>query len=142
VPYRGGGPQLNDLISGQVQSGFVAISVVAPYVEAGNLRALAVLNGVRSPLLPDTPTLEEEGIHGIDVSQWRGIMAPSGTPRDSLLKLTNDFSEAFTAPEVKAALAKVGEEPLGAGPEEFGKFIQAEITKYREWATRLNISLD
>jgi tripartite-type tricarboxylate transporter receptor subunit TctC len=142
VPYRGGGPQLVDLMGGHVHSGLLALPVVAPHLKSGKLRALAVTSAKRSPAIPEVPTLDESGLRGLDVSQWWGVLVPTGTPRDIIVKLHAEFIEIVKLPNVRASMAELGAEPVGSSPEQFGEFIRAEIAKYRGVVKETKITID
>ena len=132
VPYKGGGPQLIDLMGGHVHSGFVALPVVAPHIKSGKVRLLAVTMAKRSPTLPDVATLAESGLAGFDVSQWYGVVAPAGTPGEITAKLNADLVDLLKLPDIKARMADLGAEPVGSTAAQFAEFIRAEITKYQK----------
>ena len=139
VPYKGGGPQLIDLLGGHVHSGFLVLPVVAPHLKTGRLRALAVSSLKRSPAIPDVPTLDESGVPGLDVTQWWGVLMPAGTPRDIIAKLHAEITEIIKLPNVKALMTDLGAERVGSSPEQFGDFVRAEIAKFRNVTKQANI---
>lgn len=130
VAYKGGGPQLVDLTGGHVHSGFLALPIVAPHLKAGRVHALAVTSPKRSPAIPDVPTLDESGLRGFDVSQWWGVLAPAGTPREIITKLNAELTGIVMLPDIKALLTEVGAEPAPTTPDQFAQFIRAEIGKF------------
>ena len=130
VPYKGVGPMLTDLISGQVAMGINGAPAVMPHVTSGRLRALAVTSLARVPSLPDIPTLDESGLHGFEANGWYGIVAPAGTPEAILRRLNSDVRRAMAAPELRARLDAEGAIPAGGMPEEFGAFIASEIARW------------
>jgi len=142
VPYKGGGPQLVDLMGGHVHSGFVALPVVAPQAKSGKVRLLAVTTIRRSPTIPDVPTLRESGLAEFDVSQWYGVVVPAGTPGEITAKLHTDLMELLRLPDIKARMADLGAEPVGSTGAQFGELIRSEIAKYRSIvkATKLTIN--
>jgi tripartite-type tricarboxylate transporter receptor subunit TctC len=142
VPYKGGGPQLIDLLGGHVDSGFLVLPVVAPYLKTGKLRALAVTSLERSPAIPDVPTLDESGLHGLDVTQWWGVFMPAGTPRDIIAKLHAEITDIIKQPNVRALMTELGAEPVGSSPEQFGDFVRAEIAKFRNVTRQANIRVN
>jgi tripartite-type tricarboxylate transporter receptor subunit TctC len=142
VPYKGGGPQLIDLLGGHVHSGFLVLPVVAPHLKSGRLRALAVSSLKRSPAIPDVPTLDESGVRGLDVTQWWGVFMPAGTPRDVIAKLHAEITESIKLPNMRALMTELGAEPVGSSPEQFGDFVRAEIAKFRNVAKQANIRID
>jgi tripartite-type tricarboxylate transporter receptor subunit TctC len=136
VPYRGGGPALTDLLGGQVQSMFVAISASIEYARAGNLRPLAVTTASRSDALPDIPTVGDF-IPGYEASTWCGIGAPKGTPAEVIDKLNKEINAGLVDPKVKARLANMGSTALPGSPADFGKLIAEETEK---WAKVVKLS--
>jgi tripartite-type tricarboxylate transporter receptor subunit TctC len=136
VPYRGGGPALTDLLGGQVQTMFVAISASIEYVRAGNLRPLAVTTASRSDALPDIPTVGDF-IPGYEASTWCGIGAPKGTPAEVIDKLNKEINAGLVDPKVKARLANMGSTALPGSPADFGKLIAEETEK---WAKVVKLS--
>ncbi len=130
VPYRGGGPSINDLVGGQVQMTFEGTSVLVPLIQAGKLRALATTSAKRIAQLPDLPTMAESGFPGFVSTSWTGLLAPARTPREMIDKLNARINEGVTSAEFKAALAKLGNEPLGGTPQDFSDMIKADIGKW------------
>lgn len=142
VPYKGGGPQLVDLLGGHVHSGFLALPIVAPYLKSRRLYALAVTSPKRSAAIPEVPSLDESGLKGFDVSQWWGVLAPAGTSRDTINKLSAEISRIAMLPDVKALMAEVGAEPMATSPDQFGHFIRAEIAKFQRIVKDARITID
>ena len=130
VPYKGGGPALNDLVGGQIQLMLENIPSTLPHAKSGRLRALALSGLKRSPLVPDLPTLDEAGLKGYEIVGWNGLFVPSGTPRQIVTRLHGDIAKALAQPDVKERLATMGAEPVGNTPEEFRAFVKAEIVKW------------
>jgi tripartite-type tricarboxylate transporter receptor subunit TctC len=130
VPYRGGGPALADTLGGQVDMSFPTISAAVPHIKAGNLRALAVTDVTRSPLLPDVPTLREAGIKDFQFTQWLALLAPAGTPREVVVKLNSSLRDTLNSKEVRDKFAQQGFDPFVTSPEEAGKFIAAEVQRF------------
>jgi tripartite-type tricarboxylate transporter receptor subunit TctC len=130
VPYRGGGPSINDLVGGQVQMTFEGTSVLLPLIEGGKLRALAVTSAKRLPQLPDVPTMTESGFPGFVSTSWTGLLAPARTPRAVIDKLNAQINEGLKTPELKAALARVSNEPVGGTPQDFANMIKGDIDKW------------
>ena len=129
VPYRGGGPALTDLLGGQVQAMFVAISASIEYVRAGNLRPLAVTTASRSDALPDIPTVGDV-LPGYEASTWFGISAPRNTPAHVIDTLNKEINAALAHPKMNARLAETGATALSGSPADFGKLIAAETEKW------------
>ena len=129
VPYKGLSLALTDLLSGDVQVMFSSVVAIVPHIRAGKVRALAVTGKKRLALLPELPTLSESGLKGYEASSWYGILAPAGTPREIVAKLSAEFSKAVRQPEVEKSLVAEGAEPVGGTPEEFAAHIRAEIDR-------------
>jgi len=130
VPYRGGGPSINDLVGGQVQMTFEGVSVLRPLIESGKLRALAVTSAKRLPQLPDLPTMIESGFPDFVSVSWTGLLAPARTPREIVDRLNAQINAGVASPEFTAALARLGNEPLGGTPQDFADLIKADIAKW------------
>jgi tripartite-type tricarboxylate transporter receptor subunit TctC len=129
VPYRGGAPMLNDLISGQVQAAFDALPASLPHIRTGALRPLAVTTAMRSDSLPDIPTIGDT-IPGYEASGWSGIGVPTGTPPDIIGRLYREISAGLANPAIRARLADLGATPMPLGPAQFGAFLAAETEKW------------
>ena len=130
VPYRGGGPSINDLVGGQVQMTFEGTSVLVPLIQTGKLRALATTSPKRIAELPDLPTMEESGFPGFVSTSWTGLLAPARTPRPVIDRLNAAINEGVRSVDLKAALAKLNNEPLGGTPQDFTDMIKADIAKW------------
>jgi len=130
VPYKGVGPMLTDLISGQLSMGINGAPAVMPHVISGRLRALAVTGLTRLPSLPQIPTLDESGVKGFDASGWYGVLAPAGTPREIVAKLNAEIRRIMQTPELRARLDNEGAIPAAGSSEEFAAFIVTEIARW------------
>ena len=130
VPYKGSGDAIKDLLAGVVAMNFDTMPPVMPHIQAGKLRGLAISTPRRLPQLPDVPTFAEEGITGFDVSNWYGVMAPAGTPRDIVQKLNADINKAMQVPEVRARLEGVGTQMREQSAAEFEAYMKSEVAKY------------
>ena len=137
VPYKGSSGARTDILGGQVQMMFDAITTMAPNVRAGKLKALATSGRARSSVLPEVPTLSEAGVPGYETVIWLGVMAPAGTPRAIVEKLNAEIQRIVNAPEMKAAWEKQGATAMSMTPEEFGRFMREDIEK---WARIVKIS--
>ena len=142
VPYRGGGPSIQDVVAGHVQFTFEGISVLLPLIKSGQLRALAVTSQTRSPLLPDVPTMIESGFQDFSTSAWTGLLAPAGTPPEVIAKLNGVVNVALQTTEMKAALDRLAGDPLGGPPQELTKVIRADIARWAPIVKALNLQLD
>jgi tripartite-type tricarboxylate transporter receptor subunit TctC len=129
VPYRGSGPALTDLLSGQVQISFPTSVASIEYISAGRLRALAVTTAKRSEALPDIPTVGEF-LPGYEASNWFGVGAPKATPAEIVDKLNKEINAALADPKLKARLADLGNAPLVLSPADFSKLIAEETEKW------------
>ena len=131
VPYRGGAPATTDLLSGKIQMLASPLVEVVAHVQAGRLRPLAVTTARRSPLLPDVPTVAET-IPGFEVALWNGLLAPAGTPPPAIARFAAEAAAALRRAELRNKLAEQGSEPAPSTPEEFARFIRAEIPRWTE----------
>jgi tripartite-type tricarboxylate transporter receptor subunit TctC len=129
VPYRGGGPALLDTLSGQVEMSFPTLSAALPHVKSGALRALAVTDTRRSPLLPDVPTLQEAGVKDFQFTQWLALLAPAATPRPIVARLNGALLEALKTKEMREKFEAQAFVPFPTTPEEAGKFLADEAAR-------------
>ena len=141
VPYRGGGPALTDLLSGQVQVMFPNTVSSLEYIKAGKLRALAVTAATRSDALPDTPTVGEF-LPGYEASSWFGIGAPKATPAEIVEMLNKEINASLADPKLQARLADLGGTPLVGPPADFGKLIAEETEKWGKVIRASNIKAE
>jgi tripartite-type tricarboxylate transporter receptor subunit TctC len=130
VPYKGGGPAINDLLGGQVDAAFVNINSIIQHIKAGKVRALGVASEKRNPLLPEVPTLAEQGVKGAEVQSWQAVAAPKGLPADIKAKLHGAIVAALNDPAVKEKLLAQGFEIVADTPDHFAKF---QATEYARW---------
>ena len=142
VPYRGSSGARNDVIGGQVQMMFDAITTMAPNVQAGQVRALGTTGDKRSTVLPDVPTVAEAGVPGYEATIWLGIMAPKGTPQAIVDKLNAEIRKVVNAPAVKETWAKQGAVPMNMTPAEFGAYLEKDIVKWANVVKTANIKVD
>lgn len=130
VPYKGAGPALIDLMSGQLQFMFNSIPTTVPHISSGRLRALAVSSLMRSQQLPDLPTISESGVPGYDATTWFGLVAPAGTPQDIVMRLNGVILKDLSDPAVRKTLLTQGLDPMGHTPDAFSKFLREELVKW------------
>lgn len=131
VPYKGGsGQMVGDLLAGQVQLASMGLPPSMGYIQAGKLRAIAVTSTRRSPLMPDVPTVSEAGLPGFDVTSWYGVFAPAALPRNLVTKVNGDIAAVLDTPDMKDRLARLGADPAPQSPEDFARFVRAEIAKW------------
>ncbi len=142
VPYRGSGPALTALLSGEVQVGFEIPSSALPHIQSGKLRALAVTTRTRSAALPDVPTVIEQGIRDFEVIGWFGVLAPAGTPAAVVERLNREINTALHQPELRERLSGLGLESGGGTPAEFQKLIASDTQRYGEAIRRMGIKVE
>ncbi len=142
IPYKGGGPAMNDVIGGQVPVFFANVASGLAHVKGGKLRALAVTGAKRASSLPDTPTMAEAGIPGYEVYEWNAIFAPSGTPAPVLEKLAAAIARAMQSPEIRERVATLGGEIAGYGPKDAEKFIRDQTELWGKVVKAGNIKVD
>ena len=130
VPYKGGGPALQDLLGGHVTLMFENMPSIFPQVQRGKLRGLAVTGPKRSPAAPELPTMIESGFPGFEAGSWYGLYAPAGTPKEIVAKLHAELVKALKTPEMQRQLTVQGAESIGNSPEEFSAFMRVEIAKW------------
>lgn len=131
IPYRGSGPALLDLISGNVDVMFDNLPSAMPQIKGGKLKAFAVTSAQRSTAMPELPTVEEAGkLKGFEASSWFGLLAPAGTPPDVVSRIQQEVAKALATPAIKEKMLAQGAIPSGNTPQEFAKLIDAEITKW------------
>jgi tripartite-type tricarboxylate transporter receptor subunit TctC len=129
APYRGGGPALSDLVGGHIQLMFGNASSTLPYVRDGSLRAIAVTSATRAPYLPDVPTVAESGLPGFAIDEWYACFGPAGMPSAAVDRLNAAFMGIIDRPAERARLLDMGAEVVGGSPEEFRRFLVAEVDK-------------
>jgi tripartite-type tricarboxylate transporter receptor subunit TctC len=139
VPYKGTGPALNDLLGGQVTMMFAQMSSALPHVKSGKLRALGVASLKRSPLMPETPTIAEQGLPGFEAVSWYALMVPAGTPRDVIDRLNTETTRLLARPEIKDKLAALGLDAAGGKPQELAASIQADTARWAAVIRQKNI---
>lgn len=130
VPYKGSTGARNDIISGQIEMMFDSVPTMAPMIEAGRVKALGTSGRVRSPVLPNVPTLAEAGIPEYEATIWIGVMAPAGTPREVVDTLNREINKILARPDIQESWKRQGANPMVMKPEEFGGYIQTEIDRW------------
>ena len=142
VPYKGSAGARTDVMGGQVQMMFDAVTTMAPLVRSGKLRALGTTGLTRSSVLPDVPTVTEAGVPNYEVTIWLGIMAPAGTPKAIIDKLNTEINKILANPEINEAWAKQGATTMNMTPEQFGKHLRADIEKWARIVKLADIRVD
>ena len=131
APYQGGSNQaVTDLLAGRITLMFNVAATLAPHVEAGKLKALAVAQSKRAAIMPNVPTLAEAGMSGYDAGIWFGLLAPPATPPAIVDRLSDAANDALKSDDVQTTLKRQGTDPLGSTPKEFAEFIHADIEKW------------
>jgi tripartite-type tricarboxylate transporter receptor subunit TctC len=139
VPYKGGGPAMQDVIAGHVKVMFSSLVQTTPFIKSGALRALGTGGAKRNPVLPDVPTIAEAGVPGYESDNWWGIMAPAGTPQPIVDKIYAAAQEALKASELQEAFAREGAASVTMSTAEFQKYIENEIAKWARVVKEGNI---
>jgi tripartite-type tricarboxylate transporter receptor subunit TctC len=141
IPYRGSGPSVAAAVGGEVQTLFSGPGAAIPQIKAGKLRGLAVTTAKRAPQLPDVPTLGESGYKGFVISGWYGLMGPIKMPREAVVTLNKAVTTVLKG-ETGNILRTRGYEPVPTTPEEFDKFMRAEIVRWSKAVKQYNIKPD
>jgi tripartite-type tricarboxylate transporter receptor subunit TctC len=139
VPYKGGGPAVQDLVAGQVPVGVLGSTPLIPHHKAGRIRILAFTSLERFAPMPDIPTLHEAGLTGFATSQWLGLLAPRGTRDEVIQKFHLETAKTLALPEVRERLAQAALQPVGSTPREFAAVIRADVERWGRLAHELGI---
>jgi tripartite-type tricarboxylate transporter receptor subunit TctC len=142
VPYKGTGPALTGVLTGEAQMIIASLLATLPHAKSGRLRALAVTTTARSNALPDVPTASESGLPKFETSSWHGMLAPAGTPRAIVTKLHAEFVKAITQPDVKERLNAQGLDVVASTPEQFDAHIRSETAKYARVIKQLGLKAE
>ena len=141
INYKSGGLAIPDLEAGRVQMAFSVITTALTLVKSGRMRALAVTSAKRSPVMPELPALAEI-VPGFDLTGWQGILAPAGTSRAIVLRLSDEIAKIMRMPEVRNKLTAMGADPIGSTPEEFAAFRKTEFAKLSKLVLKAGIKAD
>jgi tripartite-type tricarboxylate transporter receptor subunit TctC len=139
VPYKGSGPGMTDLLGGRVMLTMDSLLQGLPHIRAGKLRALAVLGPKRSALLPNVPTMAEAGVRAYSLTNWFGLLAPAGTPREVVMQLHADVVRVLKDEGIRNKVHDMGADVVGNSPEEFGAWMRAESAQWAEIIKSANI---
>jgi len=142
VPYRGGGPAINDLVAGHIKLGSLGSTPLIPHYKAGTLLLLAQSTLARSPSLPEVPTYQEAGIQGLVLDQWLGVFVPAGTPPAIAARLNAEINNALADAAVRESFLQSAQEPLGGTAAQFAHFVRDEYDKYARLVRELNIKIN
>lgn len=142
VAYKGTGPALNDLLGGQVSMMYSQMSSALPHIRAGKLRAIGVASLKRSPVLPEVPTIAEQGFPKFEAVSWYALMAPAGVPKEIVAKLSAECSRILKLAEIKERFAGLGAEAVGGTPEELAATIQSESARWGDVVRKQHITVE
>lgn len=142
IPYKGAGPALTDLISGQLHLSFHVPISALPHVRSGRLKALATTGHARITAAPDIPTFAEAGMPGFDLQGWTGMFAPAGTNKAIIDRISADMARVLTSTEIVERLTNMGQEPFVSTPEQFGALLQSELVRYAKIIKDANIKVE
>ena len=139
VPYKGGGPAVQDLVAGQVPMGVLGSTPLIPHHKSGRIRIIAFTSQERFAPMPEIPTLHESGLAGFDTTQWLGILAPKGTPAEITSRVHGETAKALALPDVKERLAQAALQAVGSTPKEFEALIRADLERWTAIAKELKL---
>ena len=143
VPYKGGGPMMQDTMGGQIDLGIASVAALFANVRGGKLRALGVTGEKRSPVMPDVPTLAEQGFQGFSAYAWWGILAPAGTPKPILDKFNSELLKILNKPDVRKQLTETqGMDVAASSPEQLQKFVAGEMDRWGKVVKSNNVRAD
>ncbi len=142
VPYRGGGPALQDLIAGHIDAVFLTLPAATEHLRGGRIRALGVTTATRSPALPDVPTFIESGLAGFEVVSWQGLLAPAGTDAAIIARLNTEIRRILAEPAVAAQLASQGFEPIGGTPAALADRLAQDVPRWPAIVREAGAQLD
>ena len=142
VPYRGAGPAVADLATGQVQASFIGLGAIRGQLQAGTIRALAVAGPKRLSALPDVPTATEAGLPGYEFQSWFGVVTTKGTPPEVVAILNRHINAMLDDPDIQKRMQELGMEPLKETPEQYAARIKRDFQVYGDIVRRANVTLD
>lgn len=142
IPYKGGSQAIQDTIGGQTQVLMNGMLATLPFVQSGKLKVLGVSRATRVPLLPDVPTIAEQGVKGFESGTWQGVLAPAGTPPAVMARLAAELTRIIRSPEIRSRLTAQGAEVYTMSPTEFTQFFDKERVKWATVVTQSGVKLD
>jgi tripartite-type tricarboxylate transporter receptor subunit TctC len=142
IPYRGAATTMNDMLTGQIDLAIEPTSVTLAHVHEGKIRPLAVTGSERSPELPVLPTMAESGVPGVVALSWTGVAGPAGMPAEVVTRFNRAINDALRSEDMRAALRKLGSDPLGGSPQEFAAYLAEEAPKWVEVVKAAGIKID
>jgi tripartite-type tricarboxylate transporter receptor subunit TctC len=142
VPYKGGAPAMMDTVGGQTQMYCTGLIAASPQIKAGKLRPIGMATLERSPVMPEIPTVAEQGLPGFNVASWFGIMAPANTPSAIVQRLYGDIAKIVETADMRKFLLTQGAEPMVMDPPRFSEFLRVETEKWGKVVKGANLKLD
>jgi tripartite-type tricarboxylate transporter receptor subunit TctC len=142
VPYKGGGPATVAVVGGEVEMFLSPPLIAIPMIKAGRLKPIAISGERRLPALPDVPTFAQAGLPGLNIPVWFGVVAPAGTPKPVIDKLSAEFTRIMALPDVKEKLFELGQEPFVTTPDQFGALLKSDLVRYGKVVKAANIKID
>ena len=142
IPYKGGSQAIQDTIGGQTQVLMNGMLATLPFVQTGKLKVLGVSRATRVPLLPDVPTIAEQGVKGFESGTWQGVLAPAGTPPAVMARLAAELTRIIRSPDIRSRLTAQGAEVYTMSPTEFTQFFEKERVKWATVVTQSGVKLD
>jgi tripartite-type tricarboxylate transporter receptor subunit TctC len=142
VVYKGGGPALVAVLSGETDLSYLNIAAVMPYTKSNRLRAIAITSAQRSPLMPEVPTVAESGVPGYEFTSWAAALVPAGTPASVVNTLYQAFAKALRSPVAEKRFAEQGAVIVASPPEEFARFFKAEVAKWAKVVKEIGIKIE
>ncbi len=143
IPYKGGGPMVTDVLGGQIDSGIGSVAVMSAHIKSGKMRPLAVTGEARSPVMPDVPTLAEQGYKGFSALAWWGIFAPAGTPQPIIDKLNAEIAKVLRSPDTNKQLTEtMGMDIKASSPTDLQKWTESELQRWAKVIKDNNIRAD
>lgn len=142
VPYKGAAPAVVDVVGGQLTGMFVDLPVISPYIKSGRVRPLAVASPKRSQYFPDVPTTKEAGYSDVELQNYYALFLPAKTPREVVAKLHDAVVKSVNTPAVREKLVEAGSDPLTMTPDEFTKFLRADIEKWAKVVKAAGVKVD
>jgi tripartite-type tricarboxylate transporter receptor subunit TctC len=142
VIYKGGGPALVAVLSGEVDLSYLNIAAIMSYAKSGRMRALGITSAKRSPLMPDLPTIAESGVPGYEFTSWAAALVPAGTPAPIVAALYDAFAKALRSPDAQKRFSEQGAVIVASPPDEFAKFFRAELARWAKVVKETGIKAD
>ena len=142
VPYKGGAPAMIDTVAGHAQANCTSVTNAAPLIRQGRIRAIGLTPNKRSPVLPDVPTLAEQGLKDFDVSQWMGILAPAKTPQPVIDRLHKAIAQVVNSPEYAKFIRDQGGDPALMAPDEYTALMKTELERWGKLVRAIKVTAE